>query len=309
MRARVNPFEADADFGIAIDKLIQYGRPKAAIICFDRTHKDKKPLDKSRCVKALLAAVSSSESLDTLHSYHLVETIKALQDDPDTNPADLVKVEWSYLPLLGSDDNASPKTLEHKLASDASFFCEVIRLLYRSKNTDESVKEPSEQDKSIATNVWRLLHEWRTPPGTQLDGTFSHKDFRMWLGCVKQECAESGHLDIALQQVGQVLLYCQSDPDGLWIDKTVAEALNGKDAEHIRRGFNTRVYNSRGLCWVDPTGKPERELAEQYREKANAAEDAGYQRFAATLRVLADSYDSQADQIVAESDAERKELL
>ena len=29
--------------------------------------------------------------------------------------------------------------------------------------------------------------------------------------------------------------------------------------------------------WVDPTGKPEQELAEQYRQKAEDIENAGYQ--------------------------------
>ncbi len=52
--------------------------------------------------------------------------------------------------------------------------------------------------------------------------------------------------------------------------------------------------------WVDPTGKPERELANQFRAKAEEVENAGFQRFAVTLRVLADSYDHEAELVISD---------
>ena len=100
--------------------------------------------------------------------------------------------------------------------------------------------------------------------------------------------------------MGNVLFYCSADPDGLWINRAAAEALNATDAEEMRSGFSTEVYNSRGGHWVDPTGKPERDLADQYRQKADLIENAGYQRFAVTLRKLAESYDRDAERVIAE---------
>jgi hypothetical protein len=79
--------------------------------------------------------------------------------------------------------------------------------------------------------------------------------------------------------------------------------LNDRDAEEMRNGFCAEVYNSRGVYWVDPTGKPEREMAKQWREKADAIENAGFTRFAATLRGLADSYDREAERIIEEHKA------
>ena len=66
----------------------------------------------------------------------------------------------------------------------------------------------------------------------------------------------------------------------------------------MRDGYRTGTYNARGVHWVDPTGKPERELAEQFRSKAEDIENAGFQRFAVTLRGLADSYDREAERII-----------
>ena len=134
----------------------------------------------------------------------------------------------------------------------------------------------------------------------QHDGSFLQEQFRQWLKKTKETCTKSGHLEVALSHIGQVLFYCPGDQQGLWIDKAAAEALNDIDAEEMRSGFTTEVYNSRGVHWVDPTGKPERELAEQYRQKANEVENACYQRFAATLRSLAESYDRHAERVIAE---------
>ena len=193
------------------------------------------------------------------------------------------RVEWAYLPLLDRHHDVSPKLLENRLASDADFFCEVIRLVYRSRKEGKPKNELSPEEKAIAANASRLLHEWRTPPGMQPDGVFLEKQFTHWLEDVKGACAESGHVEVALTHVGQVLIYCPPDSEGLWIDQTVADALNAKDAEEMRTGFRLELLNSRGVHWVDPTGKPERELAEQYKQRAEAVENAGYHRFAATL--------------------------
>ncbi|MFC2024221.1 hypothetical protein ACFLTJ_01385 [Chloroflexota bacterium] len=83
-----------------------------------------------------------------------------------------------------------------------------------------------------------------------------------------------------------------------------AEALNARDAEEMRNGFNLAVFNSRGVHTVDPSGKPELELADKYRKRAEDVENAGYQRLASTLRRLADSYVNEAKRIIGEHEQE-----
>jgi hypothetical protein len=302
----VNPYQSDSDPLFAIDKLLEAARPQAAIDCLHyRLHK-KLPLDSERTVRALLDAVSTTESTATMDSYHVTELIKALQNDSQTDQNDLFRVEWAYLPLLDRHSDAEPKLLETRIATQPEFFCEVIRLIYRSKDEDRRDKEPDEQRKAIATNAWRLLYEWKKPPGLQQDGSFSAKDFEAWLESVKKQCTESGHLEVAMIKIGEVLFYCPADPLGLWIAHAAASALNAKDADEMRSGFRTEVFNSRGVHWVDPTGKPERELATQWRKKADAVENAGFARFAATLRELAASYDRDAERIIKEHKSEGK---
>lgn len=306
-RTYANPYETKGFLEIAVDKLIKYGRPHAAIDCLDRMLHDNQQIDVNQCVRALLAALSSEEPAYAMDSYRVIELIKFLQTSSDVSPDDLFKVERAYLPLLDHYQGASPKLLETRLASDPEFFCELIRLIYRSKKEDKVESEPTESLKAIATNAWRLLHEWKTPPGIQDNDKFDSAHFIYWLNRVKDICAKSGHLEVALNHVGEVLIHCPPDPDGLWINLTVAEALNASDAEQMRDGFKIGIYNSRGVHTVDPTGRPERELATQYRQKAEEVENAGFYRFARTLRNLAEDYDREAERIIAEHNREQKE--
>ena len=299
-RTGANAYQADGDLAIAIEKLIKHGRPHAAINCLERMRHAKQPINSNQCIRALLAALSSSEPSYAMDGYHIVELIKFLQAEPSVNKDDLFRVEWAYLPLLDRHVGAAPQLLESRLANDPEFFCEVIRLIYRSKKEDQPSGEPTEDSKAVATNAWRLLHEWRTPPGTQEDGTFSEQRFTEWLERVKEICAESGHLEVALIKIGEVLIHAPPDPNGLWINRIVAAALNDRAADDMRAGYRTETYNSRGVHWVDPTGKPEQELAEQFRRKAEDVENAGFLRFAVILRELAEEYEREAQRIIEE---------
>lgn len=295
-RAEANAYDIGDDLAIAVEKLIEYGRPHAAVNCLVWMRHAKQPIDSNQCVAALLASLTSNEASYTMDQYNIVELIKFLQEEPSVNQNDLFKVEWAYIPLLDHYGDAEPVLLEGRLANDSEFFCEVIRLIYRSSH--EEPREQTEKSKEIAINAWRLLHKWKTPPGTLEDGTFSKEHFTQWLRRVKEDCTESGHLEVALINVGEVLIHSPPDPDGLWIHRTVAAALNDREADDMRAGFKTGTYNSRGAHWVDPSGKPERELAEQFRSKAEDVENAGFQRFAVTLKALADGYDWEAERVI-----------
>jgi hypothetical protein len=190
------------------------------------------------------------------------------------------------------------------LANAPQFFCELIQLIYRSKNDGEQKREGSESEKNIATQAWKLLYNWKTPPGTDRNENFNPANFNSWLLSVKEVCLESGHLDIALLTIGGVLIYADKDDNDLWINSTIAHALNAKDAGDMRSGYCTATFNARGVHWVDPTGAPEKELEAQFNEKADAVENHGYHRFAVTLREIADDYRHHAERVIDEHKAD-----
>jgi len=298
--AQANPYTADASLTYAITKLLEFGRPNAAIECLSRLRNEGGTLDVDMVVRALLAAVATTEAGDSMDPHYVTELIKFLQSEPSVTEDDLFKVEWAYLPLLNSHSERRPELLERKLAKEPDFFCEVIRVLYRSTNKDASDVDGSQSRKAIALNAWRLLNDWSTPPGLQSDGSYIAAQLDAWLDVVKARCIESGHIDVALIQTGAVLIHVPPDPDGLWINRGAAAVLNARDAQHMRDGFRTAIFNSRGAHFVDPAAAPELELAAEYRRKAEEIENAGFQRFASMLRELAAGYEQDAQRIVEE---------
>lgn len=298
-KTSANPYEADSSLEPAIDELIRHGRPHVALRCLHKMLHDKHQFDGGRAVRALLAALESTEGTHSMDAYQTVEIIKALQADAATNPDDLFRIEWAYLPLLDRHSDAAPILLARRMGTEPAFFCEVIRLVFRSKKEQPSSEEPTADRKRIATNAYRLLSEWRTPPGCEPDGTYNADALTRWLEAVKKECSETGHLEIALTMLGHSLIHVPSDPGGLWIHRSAAAALNARNAEDMRNGFRTELYNSRGAHWVDPTGAPERELAAKYRAQAEAVENTGYHRLATTLRELTMSYEREADGVAS----------
>lgn len=301
-----NASQADDDFETAIDKLLANGRPSAAIDCLYAAKHRKRPLDHDRTIKALIAAVSTDEQPHSMDIHRAIGLIKDLQEDTNTDQDALFNVEWAYLTALDGHRGARPKLLEHRLATDPAFFCELIRIIFRSRHEEKRVKEPSEKERKIASHTYRLLHEWSVTPGILDDSSFSSDAFEAWLKDMKETCEKTGHLEVAMSQLGQILIYAPPDPDGLWIHKAVADALNAKDSEEMRSGFRTGVFNSRGAVWVDPTGKPEDELAAKYSAKADAVEAAGFHRLAVTMRSLAETYAREAERIRKEHRCEKE---
>ena len=291
------------DIGWAIDKLIEHRRPNDAIRCLALLRHDRGTFDKQQAIRALLSPGNLGEPVDQDLRYAITEIIKNLQSDPEVNSEDLIKVEWAYLSILERHFGASPKTLEYALASDPDSYCQAIQLIYRPEGQDAQSRQLSEQEKALAQSAYSLLFEWETIPGTQSDGTFSPKAFTEWLNHVKAVCGESGHLGIALEQVGEVLAHYPPDPDGLWIHPTIAKALDGEDSEAMRDGFKIGISNSRGFHVVDGTGKEERDLAAENRRKADEIENAGYHRLAQTFRAIAERYDNESDDAIT-SDAQ-----
>jgi hypothetical protein len=88
-RTDTNAYQTEGDFVFAIDKLIEYGRPHAAIDCLGRMRHAQVQLDIDQCIRALVAAVSSSEPSRSMDGYQVVELIKYLQAAPLVNSDDL----------------------------------------------------------------------------------------------------------------------------------------------------------------------------------------------------------------------------
>lgn len=285
-----NSYHTDDELEYALRKLLEFGRSTAVIDCLSRELLKEKPINPVLACDALLSLVKSEELDGRIDSYNVTKIINALQENTATEQDRLFQIEWAYLALLDRYSGCSPITLENRLTSDPGFFCELIQLIYLAEGA-ESVEEPSESTRKIATNAYRLLSRWTVVPGMQVNKEFDPVLFTSWLNSVEGVVKASGHYDIAMVKFGELLVNSPGEVDGLWIHPVIAEALNSRERASLRDGYGTGIRNSRGAYIVDPEAKPERALAAKYRKQADEVENAGYQRLATTLRDVAASYD------------------
>lgn len=275
----------------AIEKLLAVDRPRAALHCLCRFTEEDVEVPPELAIRVLLAAVSSSESTGIDH-HNTREVIQALQKNPKTNPDGLFQVEWRYLAILENHSRGEPAFLVQQLATRPEFYLEILQAVFRSENAEKTA--PTTSQKKIAENGYRLLQAWRKVPGTDALGGFDPAAFEAWLARTKQLTQDAGFFRIAMSQLGQVLVFSPPDPDGLWMHRAIAHALNGKDAAEMRSGFTTGLFNQRGT-YSFTAGKEEREIAGGYRAKADAVENAGFSRLATSLRELTSQYERDAD--------------
>jgi hypothetical protein len=265
----------------------------------------KKTVDMNLAFEALEGLMKAPNSpKNNMVSYHITKVIEFLQKSPDVDEKRLIQVEFSFLSLLDRRNGVSPKTLNNWLSTKAEFFCEAIQILYKSKN-----EERKSVNKNLVSLAWRLLHQWKKPPGVNEEGVFVAEEFLRWFNEVKDICQASGHLEVALGEVGTVLFYLPEETDGLWLPKEVAKMLNQREMEEMRNGYCREIYNSRGVHTVVPDGSPELKLAEKWRQRADQIENEGFYRFAADLRSVATGYDQDAERIIDRTKQEKLDDL
>lgn len=111
---------------------------------------------------------------------------------------------------------------------------------------------------------------------------------------------DNDRYEVAMHTVGSGLSYAELDEDKL-PQTAVIEELNRVENEELRRGYYLGIINQRGVHWIDPEGKPELELAEDYENRANIAESRGYSRYADILRGVADEFKREAKSNILEA--------
>lgn len=145
-----------------------------------------------------------------------------------------------------------------------------------------------------------ILFQFKVIPGIDWNGNFDAKRFDYWMKTVKTWSRDNDRYEVAMHTVGSGLSYAELDEDKL-PQTAVIEELNRVENEELRRGYYLGIINQRGVHWIDPEGKPELELAEDYENRANIAESRGYSRYAGILRVIGDEFKREAKSNILEA--------
>jgi len=251
--------------------------------------------------------LSTTMNDSTMLQYYVEQLFLRLDEDEKFNQEELGRLEWAYLKML-EYSSRPPRTLHHRLASNPTFFCEVVSAIFRSQedqNEEELTEEDRKQQEFIAGNAFTLLNSWREMPGI-VDEAVQYEALKQWVTEARRLCEKAGRKQISDQKIGEILAYSPVEADGSWPCLPVRKLIEFLKSEDVDTGFRIGTINKRGVTsrGVFDGGELERKEAAYYRSHAKAARPK-WSRTASILESLAKMYEVEATD--SDQDAERRQ--
>ena len=275
---------------IIVEKLVVCKRYVTAVNIIG--HSECEAVINAECIYKLMKLAGTEESIgvETLDDYAVQKIIGWFQQQEEIDLELRSDIEFIYLPMLDEYSEVRPCALNTRLSLEPEYFCSLIELFYKERNGE---KREIELNKSLSDRLYEILFQFKVIPGIDWNGNFDAKRFDYWMKTVKTWSRDNDRYEVAMHTVGSGLSYAELDEDKL-PQTAVIEELNRVENEELRRGYYLGIINQRGVHWIDPEGKPELELAEDYENRANIAESRGYSRYAGILRVIGDEFKREA---------------
>jgi transcriptional regulator with XRE-family HTH domain len=285
----------DEDAEYAVRKLIQHGRPHAAVDLLAHRLHGGDALDPELVAGSLEAAGTTEPRgrLDGMFQYDVGQLLDHLNRSDGLDPNRLARLELLYLPLLQFGERP-PRLLHQWLATDPRFFAEVLSWVFKPEHGEP--RDVTDQLQRQAHLGYELLHSWKGLPGEREDGTIDGEALNAWIEAARERCRDLDRITMGDQYIGRALAHAPSAEANIWPPEEVCRVLERMKNRQIERGLETEVFNSRGVTTRGLTdgGTQERALVERYSEWAAAAL-LRWPRTATVLRRIADSYAANAD--------------
>lgn len=216
----------------------------------------------------------------------IVESILYLEEAiNDNDRTRLAMVEIAYLNVLSNQNNKnSAKSLISIIENDPALYCELRDATFEKENINTEMRFA----------IYSLLKDGGIVPGLDSNGKINVRVFKKWVKTVEAHYSgDNEKLKYVRDMIGQSLgVYYARRAE---IEKSVMLLLNGDDNEAYREGFYGGARYYRNVHTVDPEGKEEISIANEWSEKANEAERQGFAETARMMRKISKGYIDEAE--------------
>lgn len=310
-----SPLGLGADYphvAVTARRLMAAERPAGALQLLTLYARHEEETDESLApvVADALEAVAEHQDdpeLEQLQHYEFETLFDFLEKHKSALGAERVaRLEWAYLPALGYEPRV--ESLHEALASDPSFFVQVISTIY-PRHSEPLRESGTPEEQAIASNAYSLLSSWKRPPGREPDGSLDASALGAWVDAVMPLLDEADRREVGEIQLGHVLASAPADGDGAWPCVEVRDLVERLRSERVEDGLRTQIFNNRGVTSRnrEEGGDQERDLAKRYRDGAGRFTDR-WPRIASILRSLAEGYERDARREDEEAERRRKGL-
>ncbi len=228
-----------------------------------------------------------------LRNDDILKIISYLQKSSKTPKDELLKIEWSYLPLFDPYycDN-KPTTIINSIKSDTDLVVEYIISYYKpDKDTSKHVSKFNSQQ---VEQLYLIFYQYEVIPGFY-DNKLNQKEFDNFVKIVLKKAEKSGCKTGAMRLIGEILSKSPISDNEFFIDKHFIELLNTKEYEPMRESYEIGIYNLEPIRTIDPNGEPEFEKSRLWKKRADTLNNLGYEHFARTLFSISDRHRRQGE--------------
>ncbi|CAJ3823219.1 XRE family transcriptional regulator [Burkholderia pseudomallei] len=241
-------------------------------------------------------------------SYFLKENLAWLRQN-NIPEVEIARMEFNLLPLLLDEMRDNEQLSLHKaMASEPTVFVAVLKEAYRPahqvshEDSDESSLSDFEKQRAIVS--WRLLRNWRTPPGlAESAGELDAVALQIWLTEARRLAKEADRLEVAEARIGTALFHTPEEPTTRhWPSFALAKVLEDVASRDLEDGIAMEAHNSHGVTTrgVFDGGQIERDEAAQWKARANAL-PMKWQRAKTLCKRIAESWGKEARQMDEEA--------
>ena len=242
-------------------------------------------------------ATEKSEDEYNIRHYNIEKLFEELYKS-EFSKSEIAKLELRYIHILASVSSRSdPKILHSELANDSEFFAEIIRHIYKRKDgtVDEGEENITQEQLEQRGNLsWKLLHSWKTIPGSDDDGQIDYEKLKSWVDKARELCEESDRIEVCDIEIGGLLAHAEPEDD-IWPPEAICKLIEDIESTDLHRGFETGIKNKRGVTAraLDEGGKQEIVLANKFRNYAKNI-NTRFPKTASILISIAEDYENQA---------------
>ncbi|KER73656.1 XRE family transcriptional regulator [Burkholderia cepacia] len=252
-------------------------------------------------VEALRAAARVSRPIEgnaaTMLSHNVCVILDYLESDANVHEQEIASLEFVYFNALRYS-RRSVRTLHRALARDPDFFVYLIKLIYLPEEGSDIVEEEPEdlgKAQDMASHAYQVLDEWTHVPGANDGGEIDEQALEAWIKHARKLLCDAGRSVVGDRQIGEILSAAKRTQDEPWPPGPVRNMIELVRSKELERGFETGLYNRRGVTVRMPHdgGIQERSLAAQYRRDANELRFE-WPRTSACLERIAETYEEEA---------------
>lgn len=255
-----------------LEQLIRFKRFLTAINTCSRFSKEIP----TKIIAQLLrsAATEKAEEEIRLNGYEINRLFKTIDNRNDIDHQLLIQLEWFYIHILSSSGNQrNPKTLHKELATNPTFFVDILKIVYLPKDKkliDEEKKDlDSELINNRAKSGYELLSSWKEIPGSSDDDTIDSKYLSDWVDKVRELAKNVDRLEVADMHIGKILAEYPERNEN-WPPDEICSIIQEINTDSIKRNFSAAVFNKRGFSsrGAFEGGDIEREHAAHFKKLA-----------------------------------------